>query len=68
MHLTSLIELTSAIIQDSGKKVLYLKQDDKYDWKIIYEGWSKLDSDNEVAFTPMMRFFDKSNKDVKNDS
>lgn len=47
-------------IDDYGKKVLYLQKDEFYDWKIVSEGWSKID-DSEIsqpiAFKPSMRFF-----------
>lgn len=58
----------SAIIKDTGKKVLYLKQNDRYKWEIVYEGWTRIDKNNEVAFTPMMRFFNNQKQDVENDS
>ncbi len=46
----------SAVINDVGKKTLYLKKDANYDWKIVGELWSKTDSDH-LAFTPSKRFF-----------
>ncbi len=46
----------SAIINDIGKKTLYLKKDSNYDWKIIGEVWSKTES-THLAFTPSKRFF-----------
>jgi murein L,D-transpeptidase YafK len=46
----------SSIINDIGKKTLYLKKDSQYDWKIIGELWSKTAHEN-VAFTPSKRFF-----------
>lgn len=46
----------SSIINDIGKKTLYLKKDDNYDWKIVGELWSKTESAN-IAFTPSKRFF-----------
>jgi len=46
----------SSIINDIGKKTLYLKKDANYDWKIVGELWSKTESAN-IAFTPSKRFF-----------
>lgn len=46
----------SSIINDTGKKTLYLKKDDHYDWKIVGELWDKTDNNN-LAFTPSKRFF-----------
>lgn len=46
----------SAVINDIGKKTLYLKKDANYDWKIVGELWSKTES-GHVAFTPSKRFF-----------
>lgn len=46
----------SNIINDVGKKTLYLKKDANYDWKIIGELWSKTESES-IAFTPSKRFF-----------
>ena len=46
----------SSIINDIGKKTLYLNKDSNYDWKIVGELWSKVESNN-LAFTPSKRFF-----------
>jgi murein L,D-transpeptidase YafK len=48
----------SNLMNDSGKKTLYLIQNEKYEWKIVHEYWKKniLDS-TEIAFTPSPRFF-----------
>ncbi len=46
----------SNVINDIGKKTLYLKKNTNYDWKIVGELWSKVEDDN-VAFTPSKRFF-----------
>lgn len=46
----------SAIINDIGKKTLYLKKDQNYDWKIVGEVWTQVE-DNMVAFTPSKKFF-----------
>jgi murein L,D-transpeptidase YafK len=64
-------EYTSNTIKDSGKKTLYLKQDEYYKWKIVAETWTKAgleqsDGPSEsstseqgpaIAFRPSMRFF-----------
>lgn len=50
----------SNTINDTGKKTLFLKQDDAYNWKIVNEVWSNkgLDGMNDkIAFEPSMRFF-----------
>lgn len=47
----------SELIQDVGKKILYLKKDENYQWKIVAEQWSKLDEQDSMAFVPAMRFF-----------
>lgn len=46
----------SSVINDIGKKVLYLQKDANYEWKIVGELWSKSTSSN-TAFTPSKRFF-----------
>ncbi len=46
----------SSIINDIGKKTLYLKKDQNYDWKIVGEVWSRVDG-NVIAFSPSKRFF-----------
>jgi murein L,D-transpeptidase YafK len=46
----------SAIINDIGKKTLYLEKDQNYDWKIVGEVWSKVE-DKKLAFSPSKRFF-----------
>lgn len=46
----------SSIINDVGKKTLYLRKDANYDWKIVGELWQKYGPTN-VAFTPSKRFF-----------
>jgi murein L,D-transpeptidase YafK len=47
----------STVINDTGKKTLYLKQDENYDWKIVAEIWQQYPDDANVAFTPSARFF-----------
>lgn len=46
----------SPVINDIGKKTLYLMKDKNYDWKIVGEVWSQTEGNN-VAFTPSKRFF-----------
>lgn len=46
----------SSIINDIGKKTLYLKKDLNYDWKIVGEVWASM-TNNNIAFTPSKRFF-----------
>ncbi len=52
----------SNTINDTGKKLLYMRKDDGYEWKIIAEIWAKLPSGaNNLAdrrpYTPTPRFF-----------
>ena len=47
----------SNTINDSGKKTLYLKKNQNYEWKIVAELWSKIPEDKKAAFVPMNRFF-----------
>ena len=55
---TMIQDYTSPVITDIGKKTLYLKKNDDYEWKIVSEEWSKLDSpQNNMAFKPQMRYF-----------
>jgi murein L,D-transpeptidase YafK len=46
----------SNVINDIGKKTLYLQKDSNYDWKIVGEIWSPVE-EGAVAFTPSKRFF-----------
>ncbi len=46
----------SVVINDIGKKTLYLKKDRNYDWKIVGEVWSRVDG-NALAFSPSKKFF-----------
>ena len=51
---------TSSTIQDVGKKTLYFKKDEFYNWKIVAEQWSKAgiaESSSNEKFKPSMRFF-----------
>lgn len=55
----------SGTIDDVGKKLLYIKRDAYYNWKIVSEVWTKLGIDKEggtrIAFGPSQRFFDTEN-------
>jgi len=53
----------SDLIQDIGKKVLYLEKNDNYEWKIISENWYSLPENYGVAFEPKQRFFLSTQKD-----
>jgi murein L,D-transpeptidase YafK len=52
----------SSTINDAGKKILYLKQDNSYNWKIVSEVFSKngIETNDKIAFEPSMRFFKNS--------
>ncbi len=58
----------SNTINDAGKKLLYMKQDDAYNWKIVSENFNRagFEGNDKVAFEPSMRFFKDS--DVKKGS
>ncbi len=61
----------SPIIQDVGKKVLYLKRDENYEWRIVSEEWSKLPEEalNNVALFTKKKYFEtKLNEELANDS
>ncbi len=47
----------SNTINDSGKKTLYLKRNQNYEWKIVAELWGKIPDDKAVPFVPSNRFF-----------
>ncbi len=47
----------SVVINDTGKKTLFLRQDEDYSWKIVAELWEKYPEGANVAFTPSQRFF-----------
>lgn len=56
----------STTIKDLGRKVLYLKRDKFYKWKIVSEQWTKNgigpgDRSKNVAFRPELRFFKTRN-------
>lgn len=67
LKVTFLQHYKSHVLDDLGRKTLYLKRDQNYDWKIVSELWSKhgvpedLESSavptHHLAFTPKMRFF-----------
>ena len=53
-------------INDIGRKILYLKKDKYYNWKIVNEKWTKHgiapdSSESNTAFRPEMRFFKTKN-------
>lgn len=57
-------DYNSAVIQDIGKKTLYLVKDENYNWKIVAEQFSKIEGQKEkIAFIPSMRFFKDSKKE-----
>lgn len=49
----------SKTINDIGRKILYLRQDEAYNWKIVSEVWTKngLENLDTLAFEPKLRFF-----------
>ena len=47
----------SVVINDTGKKTLFLKLDEDYNWKIVAELWEKYPEEGNYAFTPSQRFF-----------
>ena len=58
----------SKTINDTGKKLLYLRQDDNYNWKIVSEVFTKngLENMDKVAFQPSLRFFNEGEALEKN--
>ena len=58
----------SSKINDKGLKTLYLSRDEQYQWKIVRELWSKLETNglphqkNKNIFRPSMRFFKTTTK------
>ncbi|MCF8059764.1 MAG: L,D-transpeptidase family protein [Bacteriovoracaceae bacterium] len=63
-------EYKSSTIEDVGRKTIYLKQDEFYNWKIVSENWSKqgIVSENPTeptaqvaSFEPSQRFFETTN-------
>lgn len=57
----------SNTIIDAGKKTLYLKRDEYYNWRIVSERWSKSGVQDDqsveqvVSFRPSQRFFETTN-------
>jgi len=54
-----------------GRKILYLKRDEYYHWKIVDEIWTKAGleedsskSEEKIAFRPSMRFFNSTNPET----
>lgn len=60
-------DYSSATINDIGKKVLYLERNDKYQWKIISEGWEKINPEY-ISFVPSLKYFPTTIKKASNDS
>ena len=51
---------TSKNLSDTGRKSLYLKQNESYEWRIIHENWSKANEQYLTGnFTPSQRFFNR---------
>lgn len=50
----------SKTINDIGKKVLYLVQNSRYEWKIVRELWSDLKNKGELKFSPPQDYFNLS--------
>lgn len=50
-------DYSSDIIKDTGKKTLYLKLDENYEWKIVAEQWSKIDELPLAEFRAEQKFF-----------
>ena len=57
---TFLQNYQSNTIKDTGHKTLYLKRDDYYNWKIVFENWRKVPNPEQYVldFRPSMRFFE----------
>ncbi len=64
---TFIQDYSATNLSDIGKKLLYLKKNEYYEWKIVSEIWTKqglenmTDSQAKVAFQPSMRFFNTLN-------
>jgi murein L,D-transpeptidase YafK len=64
VRVTFVQKYTSNTISDIGRKTLYLKEDQFYQWKIVAENWSKNGLDNihtAEKFEPSQRFFTTNN-------
>ncbi len=61
---TFLQNYKSNTIQDTGHKTLYLKRDEYYNWKIVFESWKKVQNPEQYVldFRPSMRFFENTGK------
>ncbi len=55
----------SNTINDTGRKLLYLIQDEGYNWKIVSEVWTKngLENIDKLAFEPSLRFFKEGTRE-----
>ena len=55
----------SNTINDAGKKLLYLRQDDNYNWKIVSEVFTKngMENSDKLAFEPSLRFFKEGSRE-----
>lgn len=55
----------SNTINDTGRKLLYLRQDQEYKWKIVSEIWTKngLENMDKLAFEPSLRFFKEGTRE-----
>ncbi|QDK41289.1 hypothetical protein DOM21_07430 [Bacteriovorax stolpii] len=55
----------SNTINDTGRKLLYLRQDENYNWKIVSEVWTKngLENMGKLAFEPSLRFFKEGTRE-----
>jgi murein L,D-transpeptidase YafK len=53
-------EYKSQIINDIGKKTIFMKRDANYKWKIINESWKKIDQ-SRGEFSPSSRYFASDN-------
>ena len=55
----------SNTINDTGRKLLYLRQDEQYNWKIVSEVWTKngLENIDKLAFEPSLRFFKEGSRE-----
>lgn len=65
VRVTFIQKYTSNTISDIGRKTLYLKKDNYYNWKIVAENWSKKGINNNEnranQFMPSQRFFTTNN-------
>ena len=62
--ITFVQDYSSGVVNDVGRKTLYLVKDDYYNWKIVAEKWTKkgISPDRAYAiFQPKIRFFKTNN-------